>query len=338
VVARWHGESAPGGSPTTGPSESDEYPAMNDIDERPDAQLPHLETFSKAAELGSFTGAAKSLGPTQAAASQRIHALERSLGLPLFHRRGGRVLTTDAGRMLYDYAQRILDLHQEARREVTGREAPVGGELLLAASSIPGEHILPALASQFGRRYPHLRLHASVSDSTAVIRQVERGEVSLGMVGRKADGAYLEFRHLASDRMMLIVPPGHAWSRRKRVSVEQLCGPPPILREVGSGLRHCFETSLERAGLSPADLWVVLELGSNEAIKEAVLQAVGLAILSVYALRKELRSGLLHALEIRGIRCDRDMYIVRDLRRVLPAPARLFLAFLEAHPVTAPTP
>jgi DNA-binding transcriptional LysR family regulator len=311
---------------------------MNDIDERPDATLPHLETFSKAAELGSFTGAAKAMGLTQAAVSQRIHALEQSLGLPLFHRRGGRVLTTDAGRMLYDFAQRILDLHQEARREVTGREAPVGGELLLAASSIPGEHILPALVSQFGKTYPHVRLRASVSDSMAVIRQVERGEVSVGMVGRKADSPHLEFRYLASDRMMLIVPPGHAWNRRKRVAVEQLCGPPLILREVGSGLRHCFEKSLERAGLSPAHLQVVLELGSNEAIKEAVLQGVGLAILSVYAVRKDLRSGLLHAVEVRGMRCDRDMYIVRDLRRVLPSPARLFLAFLESHPVPAPTP
>jgi DNA-binding transcriptional LysR family regulator len=311
---------------------------MIDIEERPDAQLPHLETFSRAAELGSFTGAARALGLTQAAVSQRIHALERALGVPLFQRRGGRVLPTEAGRRLYDYAQKIFGLHEEARREVAGHETPVGGELLLAASSIPGEHLLPALASRFGRKYPHIRVHASVSDSAAVIRQLERGEVSLGMVGRKTDAPHLEFRYLASDRMLLIVPPEHAWGRRKRVSVEQLCGPPLILREVGSGLRHCFETSLERAGHSPAELRVVLELGSNEAIKEAVLQGAGLAILSAYAVRKELRSGLLHALEVRGMRCDRDMYLVRDLRRVLPPPARLFLAFLESHPVPALTP
>ena len=305
---------------------------MNDSDPRPDAPLPHLATFAKAAELGSFTGAAQALGLTQAAVSQRIHALEQALGVPLFQRRGGRVLPTEAGRVLYQYAQRILDLHQEARREVAGHQTPVGGELRLAASSIPGEHLLPALVSQLGKTYPHIRVHASVSDSMAVIRQVERGEVSLGMVGRKTDSPHLEFRHLASDRMMLVVPPGHAWSRRKRVTVRQLCGPPLILREAGSGLRHCFEKSLELAGLAPADLRIVLELGSNEAIKEAVRQGVGLAILSVYAVRKELQAGMLHAVEVRGMRCDRDMYIVRDLRRVLPPPARLFLAFLETHP------
>lgn len=311
---------------------------MNDRGDRPDAQLPHLETFSKAAELGSFTGAARALGLTQAAVSQRIQALERSLDVPLFHRQGGRVLPTEAGRTLYDFAQKILDLHQEARRHVAGRVAPIGSELILAASSIPGEHLLPALVSRFGRKYPHVRVIASVSDSLAVFRQVERGEVSLGMVGRKTDSPHLEFRHLAGDRMLLVVPPGHAWGRRKRVAVEQLRGQPLILREVGSGLRHGFEKSLDQAGLSSADLRVVLELGSNEAIKEAVLQGVGVAMLSVYAVRKELRSGLLHGLEVQGIRCDRDLYIVRDLRRVLPPPARLFLAFLEANPILASTP
>ncbi len=311
---------------------------MSGIDERPDTELPHLETFSKAAELDSFTGAARALGVTQAAVSQRIHALERALGVSLFQRGGGRVLPTEAGRTLYDYAQKILALHDEARREVSGHQAPIGGGLLLAASSIPGEHLLPALVSQFGRRSPQIRVQASISDSTAVIRQVERGEVSLGMVGRKAEGSNLEFRYLASDRMMLVVPPGHAWGRRKRVWVEQLCGPPLIVREVGSGLRHCFEKALERAGLSPTELRVVLELGSNEAIKAAVLQGIGLAVLSEFAVRKELRSGLLHALEVRGMQCERDMYIVRDLRRVLPPPARQFLAFLESQAILAPTP
>ncbi|MHB1560639.1 MAG: selenium metabolism-associated LysR family transcriptional regulator [Isosphaeraceae bacterium] len=312
---------------------------MNDREDRP-GQLPHLETFSKAAELASFTATARVMGLTQAAVSQRIQSLERALGLPLFQRRGGRVLPTEAGRTLHDYARRILDLHQEARRMVVGRETPVAGELLLGASSIPGEHLLPALVSRFGRKYPDVRVSASVGDSLAVLRQVERGEVSLGMVGRRTDSPHLEFRHLAADRMRLVVPPGHIWGRRKRkwVSIEQLREQPMILREAGSGLRHCLEKSLDQAGLSSAGLRVVLELGSNEAIKEAVLQGAGVAILSAYAVRKEIQSGLLHALEVRGIRCDRDLYLVQDIRRVLPPPARLFLAFLEAHPIVVPTP
>jgi DNA-binding transcriptional LysR family regulator len=166
-----------------------------------------------------------------------------------------------------------------------------------------------------------------------VMAQVERGEVSLGLVGRKTDNPHLEFRFFARDRMVLVVPSGHPLSRRKTVTVKQLCGHALILREAGSGLRHCFEKSLERAGRSLVDLRVALELGSNEAIKEAVLQGIGVAVLSSYAVQKELDAGRLHALEVSDLRCDRDMYIVQDRRRVLPLPARLFLLFLDTHPV-----
>ena len=118
--------------------------------------------------------------------------------------------------------------------------------------------------------------------------------------------------------------------------MRQLARYPLILREVGSGLRHCFEKSLDKAGLSLADLQIALELGSNEAIKEAVLRGVGIAILSTYAVQKELKAGQLHALRVSDLHCDRDMYVVRDRRRVLPVPARLFLHFLDRHPGATP--
>src|SRR5260370_12955880 len=98
---------------------------MMDAREPKDLHLPHLETFSKAAELSSFTGAAKALHLTQASVSQRIQALEKTLGTSLFQRRGGRVLLTAAGQKLYDYAQRILDLHPQARQQVTLQGTPL---------------------------------------------------------------------------------------------------------------------------------------------------------------------------------------------------------------------
>jgi DNA-binding transcriptional LysR family regulator len=298
-----------------------------------DIQLPHLETFSKAAELSSFTGAAKALGLTQAAVSQRIQTLEMSLGKSLFERRGSRVLLTEAGKTLYSHAQRILDLHRQARREITGHDSQVTGELLIAASSIPGEHLLPYLLSLFGKKYPQIQTRATVSDSVAAIGQVERGEVSFGLVGRKVEKPHLEYRFLASDRMVLVIPPHHALSGRKNVTLKQMVASPLVLREPGSGLRHCFEKSLERAGRSLGELRIALELGSNEAIKEAVLRDIGVAVLSTYAVQKELRTGQLHALEVSDLHCDRDMFIVQDRRRVLPSPARLFLTFLETHPL-----
>jgi DNA-binding transcriptional LysR family regulator len=295
-------------------------------------ELPHLETFAEAAERGSFTATARHFNLTQAAVSQRIQALERELGVPLFRRTGGKVELTDAGRRLHDYARRILDLHREARQGVTGRETPVAGELAIAASSVPGEHLLPALLATFGAKHPHIRVQAAVSDSAAVIGLVESGEVSVGLVGRKTDGAGLEFRHLADDRMVVVAPPGHALAKKKRVTLRQLAAHTLVVREVGSGLRHCFEKALDWAGHSLSDLRVALELGSNEAIKEAVLRGVGVAVLSTLAVRKEVAASRLIALEVEGLVCDRELFVVTDRRRGLPPPARLFVTYLEAAP------
>lgn len=159
--------------------------------------------------------------------------------------------------------------------------------------------------------------------------------MSVGLVGRKVEKPHLEFRHLASDRMVLVAPPGHPLVRKKSVTVDQLAAHPLILREAGSGLRHCFEKALEGVGRLLAELRVTLELGSNEAIKEALRRGVGVAVLSVYAVHKELDAGRLLALPIKDIRCDRDMYVVQDRRRVLPLPTRLFLTYLETNPVPA---
>jgi LysR family transcriptional regulator, low CO2-responsive transcriptional regulator len=299
-------------------------------------QLPHLETFSNAAELNSFTLAARRLGLTQAAVSQRIHVLERALKVSLFRRRGGRVILTEAGQRLHAYAQSIFALHRQARQEVAGQKLPVSGQLSLAASTIPGEHFLPALLSVFHKRYPHIEVKADISDSMGVISQVEKGLVSLGLVGRKTDNPHLDFRLFAHDRMVLVVPSRHAWSRRRRVSLQQLCTQPLILRESGSGLRHCFEKELGRLDKSVQDLKIALELGSNEAIKEAILRGVGLAVLSSYAVQKELEAGRLHALKVSGLHCDREMFVVTDRRRVQSLPAQTFLMFLESNPVPAP--
>jgi DNA-binding transcriptional LysR family regulator len=173
-------------------------------------QLPHLATFSKAAELSSFTASARTPGLTQAAVSKRIQALERILEMPLFHRQGGRVLLTEEVQRLYDYAERILALHREARHEITRQQRPpISGSLSLGASTIPGEHLLSALLSLLHERFPRIQVKAEISDSMKVVAPVERGQVSLGLVGRKTDSPYLEFRHLATDRMVLVVPRGH---------------------------------------------------------------------------------------------------------------------------------
>jgi LysR family transcriptional regulator, low CO2-responsive transcriptional regulator len=295
-------------------------------------QLPHLDTFARAAELSSFTAAARALGLTQAAVSQRIQALEQVLKGPLFQRQGGHVLLTEAGHRLYSFAQRILALHREAMQEISGQKAPLTGELTLAASSVPGEHLLPDLLAVFQERHPHIQVRASVTDSQQVLQHVEQGLVHLGLVGSKRESLHLEFRCFASDTLALIVPAKHPWARRKRIALPQFVQQPLIMREAGSGSRSCFEQALALAGKSLHDLRITLELGSNEAIKEAVLRGMGVAVLSTRTIQKEIQTGELYAIHITSLPLARDLFVTWDRRRVLSIPARLFLDLLEPSP------
>src|SRR5262249_21281954 len=163
------------------------------------ADLPQLSTSVRAGKQGSFTAAARGLGLTQAAVSQRIAVLEKKLRVSLFDRGTGRISLTEAGRRLYQYARRILDLHGQAREDVAGFHPAISGDLPIAASSVPGECFLPSLLAAFHPEHPQVHVRATVSDSGSVLTEVEKGKASLGLVGQKAERASLESRPIGNE-------------------------------------------------------------------------------------------------------------------------------------------
>lgn len=296
-------------------------------------ELPHLATFVRAAEHGSFTAAASSLGVTQAAVSQRIAVLEEHVRLSLFDRRAGRIALTEAGHRLYEYARRIVDLHGEARAALGGPAPGVTGDLPIAASSVPGECYLPALLSAFGQKFPGIRVRATVGDSSSVMREVAKGEAKLGLVGNKAEKSALEFEAIGTDTIVLILGPEHPLAARGGVSLATIAGEPLIIREPGSGTRCALKKGLERAGWSLDAMNVTLELGSNAAIKDAVKRGLGVSFVSRSTVERELSSGELRTAKVRGLVLARYLYAVRHRRRPLSPPASTFLHYLKAHPL-----
>jgi DNA-binding transcriptional LysR family regulator len=267
--------------------------------------------------------------------SQRIAVLEKELRVSLFDRRAGRISLTEAGQRLYGYARKILDLHEQARKDLGGFHPPVSGDLPIAASSVPGECFLPALLSAFHEKHPHVHVRATVSDSGSVMKDVEKGQASLGLVGQKAEKSNLESRPIGRDSLVLIVPSGHPWATRRSISLKTLTSEPLIIRELGSGSRGALEKSLERVEASLADLNTTLELGSNAAIKDAVRRGLGVAFLSQLAVQRELDAGELKTVTVKGLDLERHFYVVYHRRRPLPPAASVFLHFLETHPLQA---
>jgi DNA-binding transcriptional LysR family regulator len=294
-------------------------------------QLPHLESFSRAAELASFTKAAEVLCMTQGAVSQHIQALERELNVPLFRRHAGRVQLTDAGRRLYDYAQRILALHAEARRDLGQSSGEVRGELRIAASTIPAQHFLASLLAEFRKLHPEVHVVANVADSEVVSAMVESGTVSIGLVGVRGSAPWAEYQLFATDRLALVVPSNHRWQKLDSVTIDQIRSEPLVIRETGSGTRACFERAIASRKLTLADFTISMELGNNEAIKDAVFRGLGASVLSVFSVEAELAAGRLHELTLPELDLTRELYALTDQRRAMAAPARAFKQFLASR-------
>ena len=293
--------------------------------------LPHLDVFCKAAELASFTKAARSLGMTQAGVSQHVRALEKELSVSLFHRRAGRVELSEAGKTLYGYAQRILALHVEARTAMGRTPLGLRGQVSVAASTIPAERFLPNVLDEFHSAFPDVRVVVTVGDSLAVTTQIERGDAEIVIVGCPIETPWAESMPLARDRLAVIVAATHRWAKSDHLSLDELAGHPLVIREPGSGTRRCLERALADLGHSLSGLSIHLELGSNQAIRETVAQGNVAGILSVAAVSGDLASGRLREVAVEGLSLDRSLFAVIDRRRVLPAPALALWGFLQSH-------
>lgn len=292
-----------------------------------------LEIFCCVYEERSFSRAAQRLHLTQPTISGHIKSLEEYFGISLFDRLGREVRPTRAGELLYEHGHRIVDMK---RRAIEGMHRFLGrleGDLHLSTSTIPGEYLLPSMLGRFRKRYPHIRVAMTISDTQAVIAQVERGDIEIGLVGARVNDSTLQFREFATDRLILVAPRTARWDRIRALSLDQLRNEPLLIREPGSGTRIVLERTLARHGYQLGDFNVVAQLGSTTAIKEAIKANVGLSILSHLAVQTEMAAGLVKAIRIREIkRLERHFFIVTNRRRTKSPLSEAFLEFLTSSP------
>jgi DNA-binding transcriptional LysR family regulator len=299
--------------------------------------LRRLEVFVKVAELGSFSRAAEALFLTQPTVSEHVRALEDEVGVTLLDRLGRGAAPTRAGELLLGYARRLLALSREAQQALEHFQGRMSGELVVGGSTIPGEYVLPALIGQFKMKYPDISVSLRIGDSRQVTEWVEQGRVELAVVGARPGSRAVDARELMPDELVIVVPANHPWSARKTVSLDDLAREPMVMRERGSGSRAALEHVLEQAGVSLQTFRVVGEMGSTQAIKQAVRAGVGVALISRRAVEDECRAGLVHCLKVKDLKVARSFYRVVHRDRTRSPLAQAFLEFLESHRVERPS-
>ncbi len=304
--------------------------------------IRHLRLFCRIVERRSFSLAATDLQITQPAASQQLRALEREMGVTLLDRSSRVIMPTDAGRVLYDHARRILDLEAQARTGIADLSELLAGEVLIGASSGPGGHVLPGLLTRFRARHPGVSLILRVDDTHTVIERVVARELEIGAVGAPSTRPELDCEPLAHDEVVLVCARGHAWAGRDNISLAELAAEPQIVQQHGAGLRAVVEDHLRSAGLFRDDLTIAMEMGLMESAKQATIAGGGVTFLSRWAIGPEVEHGLLHVVPVEGLVILRDFFMVRSRARILSRAAEALLesfrAERDASVADGPTP
>ena len=291
------------------------------------ATLRQFEVFLAVAKAGSFRAAAEAMHLSQPALSQHVAEMERELGTRLFDRLGRKVALTEAGRVLEDHALRLFATLASARDAVVDLGGLKRGSLLIGASTTPGIYVLPGIIAAFQRRYPGVALNLRIANSALIEERIRGNELDLGVVG--GHPLRLGEECVAAgllDELVLIVPSKHPWARRREVQPALLEGQRLLIREEGSATRQVTERALQRAG---RHVKAHMELGHTEAIKQAVMAGLGIAFVSIHAIRGELAAGRLRALRLRGLRIRRHFHIIHNEARTLSASARAFIELLK---------
>ena len=257
-----------------------------------------LQVFFTVARLLSFTRAAEVLHMTQPAVTFQVRQLEEQFDTRLFDRNHNRVTLTEAGRLVFRYAERIFETYTEMEAAMRELKGAVGGAVVLGASTTVAEYLLPTLLGAFLRSHPEVGISLRVGNSEAVVAMVEESEIDLGVVEAPVSNRNLIVQPCLIDHLRLIVPPDHRLATRRKVTLRDFLDEPFVCREEGSGTREVIMEYLTRQGCTRNRLNLCMELGSPEAIKGAVAAGMGISMLSESVIAKEVTLGQLVAIPL----------------------------------------
>lgn len=289
-----------------------------------------LYVFHAVAIHLSFSRAAEALEITQPAVSIQVQELEKSLGVTLFHRRPRRLGITQEGEVVFAYSQQIFALSNKMVATVQEMQDLETGHLTLRASTTPGEFILPLAVGQFRRLHPGIRVELVISNTRSIIQRIRNREIDLGMVGDRGEGRTddLEMVDYVDDEIVLVVSPDQPLAGLAGVLPANAVEHGLIVREEGSATRRIAERLFQALGVEPR---IELEMGSNQAVKQAAGAGGGIGVISRLGTVAEVKAGMLVILDVDGWFCRRPLTLVYPKDRYLSPAQRAFREFLMDH-------
>ncbi len=257
-----------------------------------------LQVFHTVAKLLSFTKAAEILQMTQPAVTFQIRQLEESFNVRLFDRSHNRIDLTEAGRRMFEYSERLFELYREMENSIRDVTGNVSGSLRMGATVAIGDYVLPKLLVAFKQSFPNVNIQLKLGTTTGITSMVENSSIDIGIIDAQLDNKMIGTENITYDEMVVACSPFHKLAHSTAVEIHDLVAHSLVMLEQGSGIYTDFSRYLINNNLSYDKLDILMELGSIEAIKNAIESGLGVSVLPRSALAKELELNTLKAIKL----------------------------------------
>lgn len=295
--------------------------------------IRQIDTFLEVARYASVSLAADKLHVSQPAVSMQLRQLEEAMGVPLVEQIGRKIRLTDAGQDFHQYAIAAVSQLKQLEDAMAERRGIKKGRVELAIVST-AKYFVPMLLVNFRKRFPGIDVVLHIHNRENIMKLMMRNEIDLVIMGRPPETLECIAAPFATNPLAIVSAPGHPLSRRRNAPLLLLKDQEFVVREKGSGTRHAMERLFSEHGIDPP---IVMEMPSNETIKQAVMAGMGLSFLSLRTVRHELASGHIVQLDIEGLPIVRHWHVTHMVSKRLSPAASVLKSFLieEAGPLVS---
>jgi DNA-binding transcriptional LysR family regulator len=288
--------------------------------------LNQLRAFHAVAKTGAFSKAAEELFVTEPAVFIQVRCLERYLGFKLLDKFGKDLRPTEVGRMLFDYAEKIFGLVQEANKAIKELQDLKSGELRIGSAKALAQYLMPVVVSSFQDFYPRIKVLLSEGASDELVKGILNHQFELALVARVPYPERINVIPFSKDKVIVVVSPENKLVGKEEVSLAELNEQPVICRDAGSATRFAMWAEFDRLGLKPSAL---VEAGNTEFIKDMVKKDKGYSFLASICVRNEIKRGDLATVHLKGGELTLDIDIIHLKGKTLSPAAATFLNFLK---------
>jgi DNA-binding transcriptional LysR family regulator len=294
-----------------------------------DFTLHQLNVFGMVARHRSMTKAAKELHMTQPAVSIQIKQLQEALGIPLIEVIGRQVYLTEAGRHLQKMHQAVDNEIESFYATISQLKGGLEGNLTISAAST-AKYFLPYLLGEFQRRYPNIQVSLKVTNRDEVLGHLTNNEYNLAILTQVPDDQSIDATPFLDNPLVMCAAPDHPLAGQPDINIQQLKGEPFIYRESGSGTRMVMERYLEEHDIT---VQPIMELGTNEAVKQAIMGGIGISLISKLSLENELTLNKISILDVQGLPIMSRWHTLFKKGKRLSPVTQNFLSFLQENPI-----